>query len=635
MKRAVALVFLLAACGGDPSPEISLALEAAPDVLDSDNGTTPSAVLRAFLVEDGVSRRVAPTRWIALDPSLGVIDEEGRFIANGTRGGIARIAAELDLDGETLRAETRITVRVRRDVVATPGLSTSVVSVFEGATPVNDPQRAPFLRYPLDGARVPNDVAAPTIQWDDDWEGAGQDLLRVAIESPFARVYGYLDGSQVREAWTVDDKSWALIANSSGGQDVEVEVARLRDDGTYVPSPRVRFWMSSRALHLSLVAWELSIDPAASRLVEIDPARGTESRILELGEAHCAGCHAVAIDEHQLAATIDRLSTDIFDMATGTAIARIEPPLDGLAFQPGGSLLIGSRTVESTSELFAFDRTSGEAIPMESLPTNAGFPTWAPDGRALAFIDGGNDGTDGTTGRTSLSVIPFQGNMFGAPTVLHDGADLADAPEGGETDSHPSYSPDGDWIVFAHGTSSHSTLDGDLPAQSALYLVRATGGEPIRLSAAMGREGDSIAFWPELAPRTTLEEDGTRLYWVAFYSRMPYGNEFEGTRGKQRRQLWVAAFDPSRTDGDPSFAPFRVPGQRIDRDQLGGAWLPRSCHADGDECRVDSECCSGVCNDGMCAPAAMCRPRGASCDDVNPCCNELTCQDSQCVEVIE
>src|SRR5690606_41022408 len=56
------------------------------------------------------------------------------------------------------------------------------------------------------------------------------------------------------------------------------------------------------------------------------------------------------------------------------------------------------------------------------------------------------------------------------PILLHDGRDLADAPEGGETDSHPTFSPDGAFVVFAHGTSSHAT-DGAEPPRSALYLV--------------------------------------------------------------------------------------------------------------------------------------------------------------------
>ena len=637
MKRALFGLCLLVGCGAppDPDPQLSLTIQAAPDVLESENWTTPSAVLRAFLLEDGVPRRVAPTRWIAIDPSLGSVDEEGRFIAGGARGGVARVAAELDHEGEVLRAETEIAIRVRRDVVITPGLSPAIVSAFEAATPVDDPLSAPFIRYPLDGARVPNDLAPPSIQWDDEWDGAGRDVIRVTLESPYARVHAYLDGAQIDGAWTVDDASWALIAEASRGETVEVEVARL-GDGTYAPSTRVRFEMGSRALTLSMLAWELSIDPQRSRLVELDPSSSAGSEVVDLGAAECTGCHAVAIDDDRLAATVDRLFTGIYDVASGEELARITPPLDGVAFQPGGSLLIGSRASDGASALFAFDRASGEPVAMDALPSDAGFAAWSPDGASLAFVRGGSDAAEGSSGPTSIAIAAHQGDAFGEPRTVHEGSALSDAPEGGETDSHPSFSPDGVWIAFAHGTSSHAALEGSTPASSALYLVPAAGGEPVRLEAAMGAEGDSLAFWPVFAPRMTIEEDGTRLYWLAFYSRMPYGNPIAGTRGSSHRQLWVAAIDPARADGgDPSFPPFRVAAQRIDRDQLGAAWRARSCVAEEGACRVDSQCCSGACIDGACGPPLACRPLGASCDDGSPCCGELVCESSQCAEVVE
>src|SRR5690606_30570455 len=52
---AVVMASLLAACAEDPPlpmPELALTIHAAPDALESENGTTPSAVLRAFLLED-------------------------------------------------------------------------------------------------------------------------------------------------------------------------------------------------------------------------------------------------------------------------------------------------------------------------------------------------------------------------------------------------------------------------------------------------------------------------------------------------------------------------------------------------------------------------------------------------------
>lgn len=625
MKRAV-LAALLVACGSPAPVERILHVEADPDWLLSENGTRPSGVVRVFLVENGVPRRVRPTRWVVSDPRVGAVDDEGLFVATGARAGEVVVSAELDHEGETVRGEATIGVHVRRDVLASPGLSTAVISAFERARAVDDPRTAPFIRHPIEGARMPNDVAPPSIQWDDEWDGRGQqDLVRVTLSSTFVDVRAYLDGGQIEAAWTVDEASWRLLADAAGGDEVELEVARLGQSDTVAPGPRVRFGISSRPLQLAMVAWELSIDPQRSRLVHLEPTGG-RSMMIDLGASECTGCHAVAIDDDHLAATVDRRFTGIFDLSgDGSPRATIEPPLDGVAFQPGGALLVGNRA----SALYAYDRASGAPREVAGLPAEATFPAWSPNGRWLAYVTGGAEG------RSIIASAQWTSDRFAEPATLHDGASLAGAPEGGATNSHPSYSPDGSFLAFAHGTSAHAVPEGATPPRSALYLIGAQGGDPVRLEAAMGPEGDGLAFWPVFAPRMTVEADGTRLYWLAFYSRMPFGNARAGTRGSTRRQLWIAAVDPSRT-GDPSFAPFHLAAQRGDRDQLAGAWRVQACFAEGASCRVDSQCCSGVCGEGgVCDEALACRPLGATCDQDNPCCGELSCEASQCVEVIE
>src|SRR5690606_22875059 len=142
--------------------------------------------------------------------------------------------------------------------------------------------------------------------------------------------------------------------------------------------------------------------------------------------------------------------------------------------------------------------------------------------------------------------------------------------------SRPTFSPDSRFLAFAHGTRSISTDDGfDVP-RASLYLVPREGGEALRLARGMGREGPIDAFWPVFSPFVTVEPDGTRLYWLAFYSRQHYGNAKAGTRGTQRRQLWVMAIDPARAEAgeDPSHPPYWLPGQDARVDNIAAIWAP-------------------------------------------------------------
>src|SRR5690606_5220131 len=147
---------------------------------------------------------------------------------------------------------------------------------------------------------------------------------------------------------------------------------------------------------------------------------------------------------------------------------------------------------------------------------------------------------------------------LGPSVVAHEGLDLEGSLEGGQTDSRPTWSPDSRWIAFAHGTRSISSIDpGGAPPRAGLYLVPREGGAPLRLDRGMGREGPVDAFWPVFSPFVTRDESGGPRFWLAYYSRQPYGNARAGTRGTGRRQLWVMAIDPALAERgeDPSHPP--------------------------------------------------------------------------------
>ena len=232
-----------------------------------------------------------------------------------------------------------------------------------------------------------------------------------------------------------------------------------------------------------------------------------------------------------------------------------------------------------------------------------------------------------------LALLPTSGgDAFGAPIVVHTGAALGSSPEGGATDSHPTWSPDSQFLAFGHAPHSRSDGGGGMDIPGAIYVTRATAGSaPVRLDHAVG-PGTPQSYWPTFSPFVTSEPTGEHLFWLAFISRRDYGNATAvGTRGSTRRQIWVTAVSADAT-GDPSHVPYWLPGQNPAVQNMAGQWAPLPCRTNGASCSVSGECCSGACDPGThtCQPMSTCRSAGQTCGGSGDCCMGLTCIGNVC-----
>ena len=87
---------------------------------------------------------------------------------------------------------------------------------------------------------------------------------------------------------------------------------------------------------------------------------------------------------------------------------------------------------------------------------------------------------------------------------------------------------------------------------------------------------------------------GSRVSGMFYLKRGDSLKIVAGTRGAHHRQLWVMALDPDAPAGtDPSFAPFWLPGQARDSENMAARWAPAACRPTGEDCTVSSQCCSG------------------------------------------
>jgi hypothetical protein len=225
-------------------------------------------------------------------------------------------------------------------------------------------------------------------------------------------------------------------------------------------------------------------------------------------------------------------------------------------------------------------------------------PEWSPDGTkiAVALADGSLDTDDlgcvwsSETCRSGLAIIPYEG-AIGTPEILVENG-------GDEYHFYPSWSPDGQYIVFASasydmmGDPYQKSISND---NAVLRLVRATGGpytcpstdcwelsrgaqyNASQAAAGLGRR----STWPKFTP---FAQDGGQIMFISLNSMIEYGHI-----EPPFSQLWMFAVDLRFLDtGDPSFPPVWLPLQEPEFGGLTPYWtelLP---------CNVDPEGgCSG------------------------------------------
>jgi Tol biopolymer transport system component len=189
---------------------------------------------------------------------------------------------------------------------------------------------------------------------------------------------------------------------------------------------------------------------------------------------------------------------DIWVMrADGSERSNLSAALPGnegvAAFSPDSSRLVFRSARTGNVDLFAMDRDGSNVVQLTHDAARDNFPVFAPSGNAIAFSSDRDGAVDRFSNRTFDNYVLTLRPDGSAGEVRR----ISDDPG---QDSHPWYSPDGEWIVY---TSERGGLSDEEPMvqevvfgpqmYGEIYAYRLSDGLTVRLTHNKWEEGNP--FW--------------------------------------------------------------------------------------------------------------------------------------------
>ena len=581
-----ACIVWLVACGphtgsGDDISKATLTIDPPTSMLLITNGAAASEDFTATLTfPDGHKQDVTADSTFAIDT------EYGTFAASTLT---MQVAGKTTVFGTYMdKMATAEVIAQLKDIRVDPGVDPNAPNWFSMP---EDPLRAPTIVYPPADVIMPRNVGDFEVHWTD---ASSNDTFEISLKTDYADVRAYVKGGN--GAGGGPDPSYMAFLASEWGAAVGTEIlVQLQVRGVDSTNPTSVGSATPRMVNLSnetmnggLYYWaSAGSEPEGIYRHDMSmpgqPAQPYMTTTQLMGTSNsCVACHVLSRDGTKMAITydggdrtataMDVASKTLIPVATGAsgctsnascgAGMSCEP--DGVCrtawnfstFTPDNSQLL---TVHD-GVLLVRDAATLNVLATMTAAGNVSHPELSPDGTKLVYVRPQVAGSDWAfgTGQIFVSTYDQASKSFGPEQQL-----VAD----GANNYYPSWSPDGQWILFNKGDNTindsigvHESYNG--PA-AQLWVVKAdNSAPPVQLTIANQALGLTNS-WGRWAPfAQTFSASNEPMFWVTVSSKRDFGVRLVGVA---KPQIWMTPFFPNRAAAgqDPSAAAFRLPFQDI------------------------------------------------------------------------
>jgi hypothetical protein len=406
--------------------------------------------------------------------------------------------------------------------------------------------------------------------------------------------------------YTPNEAFWKELARAAAGKEfVSWRIRGLDADGKVGSSEERKLAFAAESFTGGIYYWN-----TGGQIQRFDfgiPYRRAENFLAPTGggrpgsvQAGCIGCHALSRDGRRIAFGQDFPGVSpykVFEVGT-----RLPYQINGAnvagngqafySFSPDASQLLMGNGLKIEQR----DLTTGTVREVLKLGTQ---PDWSQDGAEMVYAKPAQSPliANGSVASASIQLMGYAGSTWTPKATI--------VPFQGQNNYYPAFSPLQEWVIFNRSPGNQDSMSNSTPNEEAgtvpdgqLWMVQTASKQQVRLANA---EGNSATSWPKWVPGVFTYDNGKRVMWFTYSSARAYGLRLgEG----DRVQLWMAAVDPdAAANGDPSKAAIWLPFQDIRGGNHIAQWVTK----------VIRQPCNA----------------GAGCDG-----NE-TCQDGQCVPVVE